>query len=96
MTKRKIWCREMSCRAGNVTNSETCNFGFLLSSFLALLGMDPLEHLGHQFHLGAWNNGERIAVEMDGTPLVLGLWEHLSHGLQHAKALVSNDQPYSV
>ena len=29
------------------------NFGLLAGSFLALLGVDRLEHLGHQLYLGA-------------------------------------------
>ena len=34
--------------------------GFLTSSFLALLGMDCFEHLGHQLCLGTRCNGENI------------------------------------
>ena len=31
-------------------------FGFLSGGFLALLGMDRLEHLGYQPHFGAWRD----------------------------------------
>ena len=34
-------------------NNSFCLF---TGSFLALLGMDRLEHLGHQFHFGTGNN----------------------------------------
>ena len=33
---------------------------------------------------------------MDGTPLVFGLRKHFSHSLQHTKALVPNDEFYSI
>ena len=42
-------------------------FGFLPGSFLALLGMDRLEHFGYQFHLGARRYREHIAVKVYGT-----------------------------
>ena len=55
--------------------------GFLPGSFLALLGMDRLEHFGHQLRLGARCHREHIAVKVDSTPLVFGFWEHFSHNL---------------
>ena len=64
--------------------------------FLALLSVDRLKHLSHQLYLGARRNREHIAVEMNGTTLVLGLRKHFSHSLQHAKALVSNDEFHAV
>ncbi len=68
----------------------------LPSSFFALLGVDRLEHLGHQLHLSARCHRKDIAVKMDGTPLVFGLREHFSHSLQHTKTLVPNHQLDSV
>ena len=38
-------------------------FGFLTGSFLVLLGVDRLEHLGHQLHFGTRRHREHIAVE---------------------------------
>lgn len=58
--------------------------------------MDRIEHLGHQFYLGAWRHRKYIVGEMDGTPLVFSLRERLSHNLQHTKALVPNHQLYTV
>ena len=68
------------------------SLGFLSSSLLALLSVDRLKPLGYQLYLGTRRYRENIAVEMDGTPLVLGFGEHFSHSLQHTKALVSNHQ----
>src|SRR5699024_5644729 len=48
------------------------------------------------FHLGARRDREHIAVKVDGTALVLGFGEYFSHGLQHTKALVSNDEFHTV
>src|SRR5699024_791417 len=39
---------------------------------------------------------EHIAVKVDGTALVFGLWEYFSHGFQHTKALVANHQLDSI
>ena len=33
---------------------------------------------------------------MDGTPLVFGLRKHFAHGLQHAKALVANNEFHAI
>ena len=54
-------------------------FGLLPSSFLALVGMDCLEHLGHQFHLGTRNCGKHIAVKVNGLALYLssGVWHEI-------------------
>ena len=71
-------------------------FGLLTGGFLALLGVDRLEHLGYQLHLRARCYGEHIAVKVDGTPLVFGFRKHFSHSLQHTKALVSNDESYPI
>ena len=71
-------------------------FGLFTGCFLALLGMDRLEHLGYQLYLGAWRNGEHIAVKVDGTPLVFGLRKHLSHGFQHTETLVANNKFHIV
>ena len=70
--------------------------GFFPGRFLALLGMDCLEHFRYQFHLGARRHGKHIAVEVDDASLVLGLGKHFSHCLQHIKALVPNDEFYSI
>ncbi len=71
-------------------------FGLFTGCFLALLGMDRLEHLGYQLYLGAWRNGEHIAVKVDGTPLVFGLRKHLSHGFQHTETLVAKNKFHTV
>ena len=63
---------------------------------LALLGVDRLEHFRHNFDLGFWHNGENNAVEMHRAALVLGVREHLAHGLQHPKALVADDEFYAI
>ena len=39
---------------------------------------------------------EKIAVKMDGTPLVFGLRKHFSHGLQHTRTLVANHQFHPI
>ena len=70
--------------------------GFFPGCFLALLSMDRLEHFGYQFHLGARRNGKYISVEVDDSSLVLGFGKHFSHCLQHTKALVPNDEFYSI
>ena len=61
-----------------------------------LLGVDYFEPLDHQFYFRARCHRKYIVVEMDGTPLVFGLQEYLSHSLQHPKALVPNYQLYTV
>ena len=58
--------------------------------------MDRLEHLSYQLHFGAGRNREYIAVEVDGTPLVFGVREHLAHSLQPSEALIANDQLHSA
>ena len=58
--------------------------------------MNRLEHLGYQLHLGVRRNGEHIAVKVDGTPLVFGLRKHFSNSLQHAKALVANNEIHAI
>ena len=67
-------------------------FGFLTGSFLVLLGVDRLEHLGHQLHFGTRRHREHIAVKVDRTSLVFGFGEHFSHSLQHTKAFVANNE----
>lgn len=57
--------------------------GFLTGSFFTLLGVDLLKHLSYELHLGARSRRECIAVEVDGTPLVLGVRKHLAYGFQH-------------
>src|SRR5699024_5658224 len=71
-------------------------FGFLTGSPLAFLGVDCLEHLCHQLHLGARRDREHIAVKVDGAALVLGFGEYFSHSLQHTKTLVANNEFHSV
>ena len=58
------------------------SFGLRSGCFLALLGVDRLEHLGYQLHLGTRRNGEHIAVKVDGTPLVLGFGKYFAHSPQ--------------
>ena len=69
---------------------------FLTGCFFALLGVDRLEHLSHQFHLGTGNHRKYIAVEMNGTALVFGFGEHLAHSLQHSQTLVSNNELHPI
>jgi len=59
---------------------------------LALLGVDRLEHLSHQFHLGTGYCGEHIAVKMDCATLVFGLGIDLTCRFQHALALICKRQ----
>ena len=68
----------------------------LAGRFLALLGVDRLEHFCHNFGLGFWHNRENIAVEMHRAALVFGVREHLAHSLQHPHALVADDELYAV
>ena len=68
----------------------------LAGRFLALLGVDRLEHFCHNFDLGFWHNRKNIAVEMHRAALVFGVREHLAHGLQHPHALVTDDELYAV
>ena len=42
----------------------------LAGCFLALLGVDRLEHFCHNFNLGFGHNGENVAVEMHRAALV--------------------------
>ena len=65
------------------------------SSF-AFLNMDCLKDLDCQLHLGTKRYRENIAVEVDRAPLVFGLRKYFSHGLQHTKALVANNESYAV
>ena len=71
-------------------------FGLLTGGFLALLGVERLEHLGYQLHLRARCYREHIAVKVDGTPLVFGLRKHFSHSLQHTETLVANNKFHAV
>ena len=68
------------------------SFGFLPGCFLALLGVDRFEYFCHQLYLGTGRYREDIAVEVDGSVLVLGFGESISHNFQHTKALVTNHQ----
>ena len=68
----------------------------LAGGFFALLRVDRLEHLRHDFDLGFGHNGENIAVEMHRAALVFGVREHLAHGLQHPHALVADDELHAV
>ena len=71
---------------------STTDLAFSRAAFLAFLGVDRLEHLCHQLHLGARCDREHIAVKVDGTSLVLGFGEYFSHSLQHTEAFVSDHQ----
>ena len=68
----------------------------LAGRFLALLGVDRLEHFCHNFDLGFGHNGENVAVEMHRAALIFGVQKHLAHGLQHPHALVPDDELYAV
>ena len=68
----------------------------LAGRFLALLGVDRLEHFCHNFNLGFGHNRENIAVEMHRAALVFGVRKHLAHGLQHPHALVADDELHAV
>ncbi len=78
--------------------AQFCHHRFRLfaGSFLALLRVNRLEHLGNQLHLGFRHNREDVSIKMHHTALVLGLREHFAHGLQHPQALVSDDEFYAV
>lgn len=69
---------------------------FLPGGFLTLLSVDRVEHLGNQLCFGARNDGKYIAVEVDGTALVLGLRKHLTNRLQHPKAFVAHNEVHAV
>ena len=71
-------------------------FSLLPGCLLALLSMDCLEHFRHQFHLGERCDREHISVKVNDTLLVFGLRKHFSYGLQHIKALVSNNEFYPI
>lgn len=75
---------------------STTAFCFFSGSFLALLGVNGLEHFGHQLYFGARRHGEHIPIEMNRAALVFGFRKHFSHGLQHPQALVANDQLYAI
>ena len=68
----------------------------LAGRFLALLGVDRLEHFCHNFDLGFGHNRENVAVEMHRAALIFGVQKHLAHGLQHPHALVPDDELYAV
>jgi len=68
----------------------------LAGRFLALLGVDRLEHFCHNFGLGFGHNRENVAVEMYRAALVFGVRKHLAHGLQHPHALVADDELHAV
>ena len=55
-------------------------FRLLAGRFLALLGVDRLEHFCHNFGLGFGHNRENIAVEMHRVALVFGVRKRLAHG----------------
>ena len=52
----------------------------LTGRLFALLGVDRLEHLCHNFDLGFGHNRENVAIEMHRAALILGVREHLAHG----------------
>ena len=68
----------------------------LAGSLLVLLCVDRLEHFRHNFGLGFGHNRENVAIEMHRAALIFGLGEHFAHGLQHSRALVTNDELYAV
>ena len=69
-------------------------FRLLTGRLFALLRVDRLEHFCHNFDLGFRHNRENITVEMHRAALLLGVREHLAHGLQHSRALVADDESY--
>lgn len=54
-----------------------------------LPGMDRFEHLGDQTAPGPGGLGERVAVEVHGTPLVGRIREHLGYRPRHGGRLVA-------
>ena len=69
-------------------------FRLLAGRFLALLGVDRLEHFCHNFDLGFGHNRENVAIEMHRAALVFGVRKHLAHGLQHPHALAAVVEHY--
>ncbi len=67
--------------------------GFLPGGFLALLGMDGLQHHGNAFHLIAGRDGKYVPVKMYGAALVARIREYLRDRLQHAQVLIPDDEP---
>lgn len=86
------------CRLLQFHSTKFCHHcrGLLTSRFFVLLGMDGLEHFSDQFHLGFGNHREHVAVKVHHAALVFGLWKHFSHGLQHTKALVPDDEFHAI
>ena len=71
-------------------------FRLLAGRLFALLGVDRLEHFCHNFDLGSGHNRENVAIEMHRAALVFGVRKHLTHGLQHPHALVTDDELHAV
>ena len=80
----------------HLTQLGNHQFSLFTGGFLAFLGMNRLKHLGYQLYFRARNDGEHIAIKVDRTALIFGVWEHFSHSFQHTQALVSHDELYAI
>ena len=73
-------------------SSSTTALAFSRAAFLLSWAWIALSIFYHNFDLGFGHNRENVAVEMYRAALVFGIWEHLTHGLQHSHALVAGDE----
>lgn len=71
-------------------------FDFLPSSLFALLGVDRLKHLSYQLYFGARRDWGHIPVKVDGTSLVFSFRKRFAYGLQHTKALITNNEFHAI
>ena len=89
----KIICSLLQFHGAQLGSHGLC---LLAGRLFALLGVDRLEHFCHNSDLGFRHNRENITVEMHRAALLLGVQEHLAHGLQHSHALVVDDEIHAV
>ncbi len=77
-------------------SSAATAFAFSREAFLLSCAWIALSIFCHNFDLGFRHNRENITVEMHRAALLLGVREHLAHGLHHPHALVADDEFYAV
>ena len=58
--------------------------------------MECFEHFSYQFHFGAWNSTEHIAVGMDSAVRMFDIRKHLSHSFQYSQALVTRNELHPI
>ena len=83
----KIICSLLQFHGAQLGSHGLC---LLAGGLFALLGVDRLEHFCYNFDFGFRHNRENIAVEMHRAALLLGVQEHLAHGLQHSLGSFQN------